>query len=70
MIFHSTPELLFRVLPSKICQETVLKCLDRVTKAINKLPSVFTFIWVNTHISLSTDRIYTVLYIQANLLQG
>ena len=69
MIFHSIPELLFRVLPSKIRQETVLKCLDRVTKAINKLPSVFT-IWVNTHISLSTDRIYTVLYIQANLLQG
>ena len=54
MIFHSTPELLFRVLPSKICQETVLKCLDRVTKTINKLPSVFTFIWVNTHICLST----------------
>ena len=56
MIFHilnSTPELLFRVLPSKICQETVLKCLDRVTKTINKLPSVFTFIWVNTHVSLS-----------------
>ena len=56
MIFHilnSPPELLFRVLPSKICQETVLKCLDRVTKTINKLPSVFTFIWVNTHVSLS-----------------
>ena len=64
-----TKQLLIRVLPNKINQGTVLKCLDKASKTI-KLPSVFTSIWENTHIPLSIERTYTVIYIQANTFQA